>query len=353
VGAQAAVAPILLTTFGSVPLLAPIANLVAAPVVVVSTTLGAVGVIVPGVGDLARLIAGVVLDIGAWFAGGPQLGWVGVAVAILLGIGGVVAVIRPIVVAVGLLTVLVVVSPGAGWPSVPTLTVLDVGQGDAILVQDPDGGALLFDGGSDPAVLDRALRRHGVRRLDTVVVSHGDIDHAGGLVDLVARRRVGRLVASAFTADSLDIVDLAHRHAVPVVVVEAGDRLSVGPIRIQVLGPGRRYASDNDGSIVLLVEGDPTVLLPGDIEAVAQQDLPELRPVVMVVPHHGSATSDLRWLRDVSPDVAILSYGSNRYGHPHPDVLATLEQVGSRIRRTATEGDISVSLRRVASGPST
>ena len=141
-----------------------------------------------------------------------------------------------------------------------------------------------------------------------------------------------------------DLVAEAVRVDTPVVEVEAGVERMLGSFDIDVLAPARRFASDNDGSLVLLVTARRSILLPGDVEAVAQRELPAVRPDVLVVPHHGAATTDLRWLTEVVPEVAVLSYGENRFGHPHADVLAVLDAAGATIRHTHLEGDVVIPL---------
>ncbi len=342
-GAQVAVAPLLLAVFGTVPLLAPVTNVVVAPIIAVSTVVGALGVVFAPAAVVARLGASFVLWVAEVAAHGPQLGIPGVVVCTLILAAVFFRITRPIALAGGFVCAVVLLSGGSGWPADPLLTVLDVGQGDAILIQDPSGESLLFDGGSDPRVLDRALRRHGVRSVGTVVVSHGDNDHAGGLTEIVRTSNAGRLIVSAFSSD-IDLVAAATEAGVHVTTARAGDRIRVGTIVLDVLSPSRRFASTNDGSLVLFVRTEVSVLLPGDIEAVGQNELPPLRPDVMVVPHHGSATTDPRWLSDTLGARAILSYGPNRYGHPHPTIVSLLEDSGAEIASTATDGDIEIVL---------
>ena len=83
-------------------------------------------------------------------------------------------------------------------------------------------------------------------------------------------------------------------------------------------------------------------LLPGDIEAVAQRELPKVRPDVLMVPHHGSATTDLAWLTATVGPIAIISVGENTYGHPAPEVLETLDRAGAQLHTTQGEGDVRV-----------
>jgi competence protein ComEC len=341
-GAQIAVAPLLLVVFGSVPLLGPATNLIVGPVIAATTVTAAIGVLVPVAAVVARMGATVVLDVATFASFGPQLGWVGSGVWCAVALGLSIQVLRAPTLALGAVALAVAVPWVAVSPTVPTLTVLDIGQGDAILIQDPGGSTMLMDGGSDPAVLDRALRRHGLRSVDVVVVSHEDLDHVGGLVDLVRSGRTGVLVVSEFLGPT-EVLQAATEAGVPIRRVAAGDRFSVGSVAIEVLSPARRFLSDNDGSITLMVSGRTSVMLPGDIEAVAQRELPDVQPDVLVVPHHGSATTDLRWLSDTLGSVAVLSYGPNRYGHPHPDVIAVLDASGVTVFRTV-DGDVAIDL---------
>lgn len=147
---------------------------------------------------------------------------------------------------------------------------------------------------------------------------------------------------SEFSPDT-DLIRSAHDAGVRTDRARAGDRIGVGAVLLEVLSPARRYASDNNGSIVLLIHGVTTVLLPGDIEAVGQRALPPIHPDVLVVPHHGSATTDLQWLERTVGPVAILSYGPNTYGHPHPTITALLDSLNVDVRRTET-GDITIPL---------
>jgi competence protein ComEC len=206
---------------------------------------------------------------------------------------------------------------------------------------------VLVDGGPDPRSLDRALRRNGVERLDIVVVTHGDLDHVGGVAEIVGSGRVSELWVPSFANESgllADAIEAAEAMGIPVVRVAAGMMRTTASFRIEVLGPRRKYQADNDGSVILLVSAGRTVLLAGDIESVAQVELPEVHPDVMVVPHHGSGTNDLRWLEAVVGATAVLSYGENSYGHPHPGVLEVLDRSGVSVHHTYLEGDIHMDL---------
>ena len=111
---------------------------------------------------------------------------------------------------------------------------------------------------------------------------------------------------------------------------------------IEPLGPQRRYDGDNDGSIVLWIAAGRSMLLAGDAEAVAQRELPGLSPDVLLVPHHGSATTDAKWLAETVGETAVISVGANRFGHPAPEIMLILEQASAQVLVTAEHGDVSL-----------
>ncbi|MGI9647358.1 MAG: ComEC/Rec2 family competence protein, partial [Acidimicrobiia bacterium] len=350
-GAQAAVAPLLLWHFGTVPLLSPVTNLIAAPVVTLATAAGGAAVLT-GLAPLVSVaagLAGVVLDISRLAAGWPQLSVVGVG-AVLAGWGAVVRLpsMRSLVALVGAVAVAVMLLP-VGRVAVATVVFLDIGQGDATLLLGPSGEAVLVDGGPDPRVLLAKLRKRGIDHLDLVIATHGDKDHIGGLEAALAAYPVGVLWHPGHSGGSdlyASLLERAGELDVETVVPGPGWAATIGGFSLEVLGPGRRYADINDESIVLrVVAGSSTLLLTGDIEATAQGDLGAVTADILKVPHHGSATSDLRWLRQSVAPVAVISVGDNDFGHPHASVLEVLEQTGATVLRTDMEGDIVLSLR--------
>ncbi|MCL1599400.1 MAG: ComEC/Rec2 family competence protein, partial [Actinomycetia bacterium] len=349
VSAQVAVAPVILAVFGSMPLVAPVANLVVAPLVTAATVLGGLTLVVAALYPVASVVAQAVLTIADIASAGPQLGVAGVGATIVTGTLVAARVTRPVGVAAALLVMLIAAGQSPLWPAVPTLVALDVGQGDAILLQDPSGRSILIDGGPDPGTLDRALRRHGVSRLDVVVATHGDADHVAGLVEVLGAYEVGELWIARFGVPSdllAAVVDAALVAGTPVVEVEAGTGLMLGVINIEVVGPLRRYDSDNDGSVAIMATAGRSAFIPGDIEAIAQRELPPLAPDVLIVPHHGSGSTDSKWLERTVGEVAVLSYGENRYGHPNPQIVAVLEASAADLRHTFGAGDVVVPLAR-------
>ncbi len=248
---------------------------------------------------------------------------------------------------------------------VPRVTVLDVGQGDAILVEGGRGGRLLVDGGPDPGRLLIALDERlppWDRRIDVVVVSHPHADHVAGLVALVDRYAVGRVFESGLVGLSPDYAALRESLMVRQIsrtTLAAGDRLAIDEFRFRVLWPdpgtvpGRppdSGAEINNFSIVLLGDvGRHRLLLTGDIEegvdpVLLGRDLPAVD--LLKVSHHGSRTaSTAALLGALDPTVAVISAGAeNTYGHPAPATVARLEEAGARVFRTDTNGSVTVDL---------
>ncbi len=355
VAAQTAVAPLLLGFFGSLPLFSPVANLVSGPLVAVSTSLGGVGALAgwqPLVWASAWTAEGV-LAVARFLSPFPQLGWLGVVG--LLGVGGAAwrwPMLRvPTLVAGAVLLVAVPMLPvlpslpGSGGAAAPAVVFLDVGQGDSILVMGT-AFTMLIDGGPDPLTLAEKLRAYRVEKLDLVVISHPHADHVRGLEAVVGEISVGA------------VWDASHPHQTPThrvlrehIAAEGiplhqplpGQRLRVGDLRVEVLGPLRRYKHMNDQSIVLSVDlASTSFLMAADIEEVAQAELGAVQPDVLKVPHQGAATSDREWLKENSGRLAVISVGPNDYGHPARWVEETLAEGGARVLRTDLHGDVVV-----------
>jgi competence protein ComEC len=253
----------------------------------------------------------------------------------------------------------------------PTLDVLffDVGQGDAILITTPAERRVLVDTGPrygpGRAALSSAvlpyLEQRGIHHLETVVISHPDEDHLGGLPALLREMSVGRVLHSGQESDTdlfRESRRLLNRRSVPATSVRRGEHYSLGRhVRMRVLGPPTRPArrgieSENGCSVVVrLVYGRVSVLLPGDVEKAAERDLVrtyghQLAGQVVKVPHHGSETSSTpAFVRaatsgEVSP-FAVVSVGRpNRFGMPSPKVLSRWKSEGARVRSTARRGAV-------------
>ena len=362
--AQCAVTPLLLSAFGSVPVVSPLSNLIAAPLVSSATLLGGLGTLTGFEPFVAMAIdlAGLILDLAHLAAGFPQVGLVGLVPVVAAGFAARSSRLRS---ALALAVALALVGGGIGRAVVvaPAVVFLDVGQGDASLILGTDGITVLVDAGPDPPVLASALRRYGVDRIHLLVVTHPHEDHIAGVVGLVGRISIDRVWTwgGFHTSESWELV--SEQLAGLGVAIEApaiGTTAIYGGVEIEVLGPLRRYAGINDQSVVLRVDaGATSVLMTGDIEMIAQANLGPITTDVLKVPHHGGATSSLSWLAATKPMVAVISVGPNDYGHPAPEVMEVLGSVGAIVLRTDQAGDVVVPLtgdplRRlqvVASGP--
>jgi competence protein ComEC len=244
--------------------------------------------------------------------------------------------------------------------------VLDVGQGDAILVRTPGGHTALVDGGPGATPVLNAVGRYlpmWQRDLDLVVLTHPQQDHLMGLVELLARYQVGQVVQTEFTATvgvQAQWLKLLQEKGVPVHYARRGDSIRFAgepDVWLRVLNPvspsvkaAGRGGNLNDTSIVLqLVYGRHRFLLAGDVHAEAEERMAldfgaDLRSDVLKVAHHGSATSsDPRFVRLVEPKVAIISVGlDNRFGHPAPETLQTLRYTGALVYRTDQNGSVEL-----------
>jgi competence protein ComEC len=230
------------------------------------------------------------------------------------------------------------------------LTFLDVGQGDATLIQVPEG-AVLVDEGPPEAHVERKLAALGLRRLDAMLLSHPSRDNIGGSVEIVRALQVRTLLEPDLPFENpfgLPAVGEARRRGVRVAVPRAGDELRLGRLRLRVLWPrdGERHSADpNDHAVVLLLSyGGFDALLPADAES--NVTLPLAVPVELYkVGHHGSRDDGLDdLLGRLAPQVAVISVGaSNDYGHPAPSTLAALRsRTRLRLYRTDLHGSIVV-----------
>jgi competence protein ComEC len=254
------------------------------------------------------------------------------------------------------------------------VVILDVGQGDASVVQLPNGRALLVDAGGLAAystpdsqdatstfdigdrVVSAALRSLAVSRLDAVVITHGDPDHllgAKGVIRRVPATSVWEGIPVPPHGGLQALASLARMQGMSWRTVQAGDLERFGDVEVRVLHPPppdwERQRVRNEDSVVLEVRiGAVSIVLPGDIGREGERAIrPRLEPgrlVVLKAPHHGSATSSTRELLDVlRPAAVVFSCGrDNRFGHPHPAVVSRYRQLGSEIFSTAQDGAVFV-----------
>lgn len=231
-----------------------------------------------------------------------------------------------------------------------TVDFIDVGQGDATLIRDPTGAAVLFDGGVPEARVDRTLRRLGVRKLSVVVATHQSRDHHAGLLQVVRRFPVGLFLDGRDGVRDQSFIALERevdRRRILRRPTQAGQQLQAGGMTIRILWPPPRGpgtpppANPNERATVAIVsEGGFDLFLSADAESAALAGLDLPRVDAMKVPHHGSADPGLPALLDrLQPAIAAIETGrGNRYGHPTPPTLDTLRGRVPRVYRSDRDG---------------
>jgi competence protein ComEC len=239
-----------------------------------------------------------------------------------------------------------------GPPPGLRIEVLDVGQGDAILLQPRSAPAVLVDGGPPGDELVAKLRDEGVSRLGAAVVTHDQSDHAAGIAEALGRLPIARLVYGRLDGEFLAAARADGTRPEP---VAAGTTLRSGPLRLEVLWPPPALLAEDPpatdpNALALVIRARWhrfTMLLTADAEAESTPLDPG--PVdVLKVAHHGSDDAGLGSLLDrIRPRLAVISVGAdNPYGHPTPGTLATLAAHGVRTLRTDLDGTVEIDVTR-------
>lgn len=241
-------------------------------------------------------------------------------------------------------------TPGELW-----FTVLDVGQGLATVVQTAKH-VLVYDTGprfsasfnAGEAVVVPFLKQQGIEKIDLLMVSNGDSDHSGGVAVLERTFPIGRILTGARPGEL---------EGIPAQPCHAEQKWSWDGAEFSVLHPvlGQSYRGNNRSCVLQIEHPGGRILLTGDIEARVERELvgrygDGLASEILVVPHHGSATSSSKaFVEQVEPSLAIFSVGyRNRFGFPRPEVWARYRRIGARILTTAAAG--AISLRFLPSG---
>jgi competence protein ComEC len=245
------------------------------------------------------------------------------------------------------------------------VTFLDVGQGDAIFVVFPHGSTLLVDAGGlgfasafdiGDRVVAPAIRHAGFRRLDRLVISHGDPDHAGGALAIVRDFHPKEIWEGIPVPRSVPLTTLreaAQMQGADWKNVAAGYGVTEDDVHVEVRHPAppdwERQRVRNDDSLVLEVRwGDVSIWLTGDIGREVEQTLTSAGPpaplTVVKIPHHGSlSSSSMPFVEALRPQIAVASVGrSNHFGHPVPEVVGRYESVGAEVFRTDRDGAVSI-----------
>jgi competence protein ComEC len=379
--ACAVTAPLVAWVFGRVSLIAPVSNLIAAPVITLAQPVLFLALLLAPLGWAARFVAQAVhpllfaFDWIAWSAAsvpGAAIMVTTTAVTAVLAACAALSLVvacvsrypaRPMIAAVGSLALIVVVpAVPLGPTSGVELHVLDVGQGDAILLRTDAGRWVLFDAGpawngSDAGrrvIIPYVLRRGG--SLESFVLSHPHNDHVGGAASVLSAMHPRTYWDAAFAGGAetyIGSLAVARDEGIDWHRVHPGDSIQIDGVTVSFLAPDSVWTvglkDPNLASTIALVRyGMVRFLLVGDAERAEEDWLlahhAQLGADVLKVGHHGSSTSSSdEFLAAVHPALAVISVGAgNKYGHPSGDVIHALALVGAEVLRTDEAGTIVV-----------
>ena len=231
---------------------------------------------------------------------------------------------------------------------------VDVGQGDAVLVETDSRKFILIDGGGSenydvgenillPYLLDRR-----VLHIDTIFSSHSDADHLNGIITVLENLKVNNIVIGKDALGYDKVYEIAKRKNIKVIEVQKGDLIQIGNVNFEVISPNKNLDNKNvnDYSLVFkLVFGEKSMLFTGDISSNTENVLYNVKSDILKVAHHGSkySTSEI-FLQKVKPSLALVEVGKdNGYGHPDSEVIKRLERF-SKVYTTAEHGEIGIKL---------
>jgi competence protein ComEC len=237
---------------------------------------------------------------------------------------------------------------------------LDVGQGDAQLLETPAGNVLIDAGRSGGRIIQEldSILPLSDRIIDIAVITHPQLDHLGGFLEILKRYDV-RLVVYTGVAYQLPVYESLlkefRERRLPVLYALRGEEIKLGEGTLAILSPdillkGVTVSPDdiNDTSIVMYYkENDVSALFTGDISAKVERKLAKriAGADILKVSHHGSKySSDPEFLAAVRPKIAVIEVGKNPYGHPTAEVLLRLKKVGARVFRTDLDGTITLKI---------
>ncbi len=240
----------------------------------------------------------------------------------------------------------------------PEIYFLNVGQGDSELVALPDKVKVLIDGGPDKKILGNisSIFSYFDRRIDLVIMSHPQLDHFGGLMEIFKRYDVGAFIWSGEKTGAASFQELektARQNKIPELFLAEGDKIKYQGNIFEILSPAKNSTSIkniNDDALVIKFtsQNNGKVLFTADIDDKVEKYLSQkydLTADILKVAHHGSKySSSLEFLKSVLPKISIIEVGKNSYGHPTKAALARLSDIGSKIFRTDKNGIIKMVL---------
>ena len=237
------------------------------------------------------------------------------------------------------------------------VTYLDVGQGDSILLRDPNGFTILIDGGvsaAGPTVVSY-IKSKGITSIDVILATHADADHIGGLISVLQDSSIAvhRVLYNGYAGSTQTWNNFAAAVTAKGLALEAAqfpETLQLGLLTFWVMNPASGLTNPETNNVSLVVKvfyGSKAFLFTGDISSTIEATViarnTPLASDVLKVAHHGSAySSSPNFLASVQPKEAVISVGVNSYGHPSADTIARLQAAGARVWRTDVNGNVIV-----------
>lgn len=377
VGAMAFTVPLLVWYFGSLSVISPVSNLLCLPLLQLTFQGGLltalVQLLLPALGTALGQVVGLLPRLVLWlvrglaaapFASvttvGPYL-MGGLAMVYLLwlcylGLKGPRRPLVPLCCSAIVLATALVLNHAAYWAGSLTMTVLDVGQGQCVVLRCGDRVAVVDCGSTGEDAGDIAagyLSTMGIKRVDLLVLTHCHNDHANGVATLMDRLEVSNLaVPQVIDPPELQtaLLNVAEERDIPTLMVWDDVTLEFGDAVLTLYGPLGSGDTNEEGLSLLCETEDFSALITGDMDQVVEGrlvkygNLPDID--VLLVGHHGSkyAASDLL-LETVTPETAVVSCGHNTYGHPAPETLLRLSEAGCNIYRTDLQGNVTITVR--------
>lgn len=243
------------------------------------------------------------------------------------------------------------------------LNMIDVGQGDSTYIETKNRKIILIDGGGSessdydvgenivvPYLLDR-----GKSSIDLIIVSHPHEDHIEGVLTVIEKLKVKKVLISE-NVDDIDLTiklkEICERRNTEIIKVSAGDSFEIDGVKFDVIYPNSKIKEDNINNMSLIIKmkfGEITTLFTGDLEKDAEAVIREnINADILKVGHHGSITSTSEeFLRKIMPKIALISLGKdNSYGHPSDEVLKRLEKINAEIYRTDEMGEVKLKIKK-------
>lgn len=250
--------------------------------------------------------------------------------------------------------IIITLLSGCDKNSLLKIHIIDVGQGDSILIQTPNDTNILVDGGDEDSslIIKKFLNQKKVNKIDFIIATHPDTDHIGSLDSIINKFNVSDIYMPNLQVDSTsyyNLIEACENNNISPKFLSKGNTIELdNNIKITILSPSYTHLDNNSNSIVFKLEyKDKSFLFTGDcteeneMEIIREYDLEDID--FLKVSHHGSKNSSTsEFLKEVSPDVAAISCGyRNKYGHPHKETINRLSIENISIYRTDEQSHLS------------